>query len=71
MKQLGNLAILCARRTEVRMQVQNGQVSVCIDAGSARITLHTQWDNDAEIERIIHELNFGKYRSKEVLRYAV
>ena len=66
MKELGNLAILCAQRTEVQMQVQNGQVSVCIDAEPARVTLHTQWDNDAEIEHIIHELNFGKYRSKEV-----
>lgn len=44
MKELGNLAILCAQRTEVQMQVQNGQVSVCMDAEPARVTLHTQWD---------------------------
>lgn len=65
MKQLGNLAIVCAKRPEVLMQVHNGQVSVHVGAGPERTVLHTQWDNDAEIDGIVHELNFGKYSEKK------
>lgn len=61
MKQLGNLAIVCARRPEVLMQLHNSEVVVFVGAGPERATLHTAWDNDAEIGRIIYELNFGKY----------
>ena len=61
MKQLGNLAIVCARRPEVLMQLHNSEVVVFVGAGPERATLHTAWDNDAEIDRIVHELNFGKY----------
>ncbi len=61
MKQLGNLAIVCARRPEVLMQLHDGKVSVYVGAGPERTVLHTSWDNDTQISRIIHELNFGKY----------
>ncbi len=61
MKQLGNLAMVCARRPEVMLQIHGGQAAVHVGAGSDRATLITAWDNDAEINRIIHELNFGKY----------
>lgn len=61
MKQLGNLAIVCARRPEVLMQVHDGKVTVYVGSGPERAALHTAWDNDAEISRIVHELNFGKY----------
>lgn len=70
MKQLGNLAIVCAKRPEVLMQLHGGSVSVHVGAGPERAVMHTEWDNDAEIDRIIHELNFGKYQSKEALPYA-
>jgi len=66
MKQLGNLAIVCAKRPEVLMQVHNGQVSVHVGAGPDRAVLHTQWDNDAEIGNIVYELNFGKYRERSM-----
>ncbi len=61
MKQLGNLAIVCARHPEVLMQLHDGKVSVYVGAGPERTVLHTSWDNDTQISRIIHELNFGKY----------
>ncbi|NBI66580.1 hypothetical protein D1646_07075 [Pseudoflavonifractor sp. 60] len=61
MKQLGNLAIVCARRPEALMQVYGGKVTVYVGSGPEREVLHTAWDNDAEISRIVHELNFGKY----------
>lgn len=61
MKQLGNLAIVCARRPEALMQVHGGKVTVYVGSGPEREVLHTAWDNDAEISRIVHKLNFGKY----------
>lgn len=70
MKQLGNLAIVCAKRPEVLMQIYSGEVVVHVGSGPDRAALFAAWDNDAEIARIIRELNFGKYRSKEVLPYA-
>lgn len=67
MKQLGNLAIVCAKRPEVLMQIHGGKVTVHVGAGPDRAVMFTAWDNDAEIAHIIHELNFGKYKSKEGL----
>jgi len=65
MKQLGNLAIVCARRPEVLMQVHGGEVSVHVGTGPDRAVMHTAWDNDMEISRVIYELNFGKYRERK------
>lgn len=62
MKQIGNLAIVCAKRPDVMMQLHGGTVSVFVGFGPERAVLHTDWDNDGEISRIIYELNFGKYR---------
>ena len=62
MKQLGNLAIVCAQRPEILMQIHGGIVTVHVGCGPERASLHTQWDDDAGVSRIVHELNFGKYR---------
>ena len=70
MKQLGNLAIVCAKRPDVLMQIYGGEVAVHVGAGSDRAVMFTAWDNDVEIARIIHELNFGKYKNKESLPHA-
>lgn len=70
MKQLGNLAIVCAQRPDVILHIHNGQVFVHVGAGPERARLHTKWDNDAKIDHIIYELNFGKYREKEVRGHA-
>lgn len=64
MKQIGNLAIVCAKRPEVLLQIYQGQVSVHVGAGPDRTTFFAAWDNDAEIDRIIYELNFGKFRGE-------
>lgn len=66
MKQLGNLAMVCAQRPEVLMQLHDGKVSVHVGAGPERAVLHTAWDNDAQIDHIIHELNFGRYAARNV-----
>ena len=53
MKQLGNLAIVCAQRSDVLLEIHGGQNTLCIS-----------WDDDCFIQHIIHELNFGKYANK-------
>ncbi len=62
MKQLGNLAIICARRADITMTTQSGMVSVRSD--STGETMSSPWDDDKKIERIIHEVNFGTFREK-------
>lgn len=61
MKQIGNLAVVCARRQDVLLQVGSEKVCVHVGAGPERDTLHAAWDDDDAIQRIVHELNFGRY----------
>ena len=61
MRQLGNLAIVCAGRSDVLLQIFQGQVAVHVGRGPQRTVLHGAWDDDEEIRRMIHELNFGKF----------
>lgn len=63
MKQLGNLAIVCAKRSEVMLQIYGGRVSVYVGQGPERAVLSADWEDDAGLSSIIHELNFGRYRS--------
>ena len=63
MKQLGNLAIVCAKRRDVLMQILNGNAMVFIGSGPERAMLSTKWDDDDEIDRIIHALNYGEHRT--------
>lgn len=60
MKQLGNLAVVCAARRDVLMQIHNGIVSVHYGAGPTRETVTAKWDDDKAISEIVYELNFGK-----------
>lgn len=62
MKQLGNLAIVCATRKNVLFQVLDGKVTVYVGVGPDKAVLATDWDNDDEILDIIRELNFGNYK---------
>lgn len=59
MKQLGNLALVCAQRPDVLMMLYGSEVSVHVFDGPERTVMDSAWDDDAEISRIIHELNFG------------
>lgn len=59
MKQLGNLAIVCAQRSDVLLETRS---LVSIHMGQN--TLCISWDDDCFIQHIIHELNFGKYANK-------
>lgn len=66
MKQLGNLAIVCAKRPEILMELHGGLVSVHLGHGPSWTTLYIPWDDDQMIQQTIHELNFGKYADKEL-----
>lgn len=59
MKQLGNLAIVCATKKDVLLQIHNGVVSVHYGAGPTRETATVKWDDDVAIREIVKELNFG------------
>lgn len=60
MKQLGNLAIVCAKKEGVRLCLENGMVMIQIIRPSYRVTLSAAWNDDKEINRIIYALNFDK-----------
>ena len=43
------------------MQIYDGVVAVYVGASCDRAVLHSPWNDNAEIRRMIHELNFGAY----------
>lgn len=59
MKQLGNLAVVCAAKKDVLLQIHNGVVSVHYGEGPTRETATVRWDDDEAISAIVYELNFG------------
>lgn len=65
MKQLGNLAIVCAKRPDVLLQIYDGYVSVHAGAGTERTTMLAKWDDDKAIDGFIYELNYGRYAEQE------
>ena len=60
MKQLGNLAIVCAKRRDTLLQVINGRISVHVGYGPDRETLSADWRDDEKIMEFIMELNHGR-----------
>ena len=64
MKQTGNLAIICARRKDVSLRIEQGRVMVLLNGAYAPAVFSDDWDADATIFWVIHELNFGRYTPK-------
>ena len=50
MKQLGNLAVVCAQRPDVLMQIYGSEVSVHTGEGPERAVLTAKWDDDETIQ---------------------
>lgn len=46
MKQLGNLALVCANRSDVLLQIQRGTVCFSIGMGTQMETISLAWDDD-------------------------
>lgn len=65
MKQLGNLAIVCAGRKDVLLQIYDGYAGVYVGEGPQRASMVAKWDDDEAIRGFIHELNYGKYAKEE------
>ena len=51
MKQLGNLAVVCAQRPDVLMQIYDKTVRVHVGEGPGRTTLFAPWEDDDAILR--------------------
>lgn len=64
MKQLGNLAVICAQRPELLMQFRDGLVLVQV---KNRAAMKAAWDDDARIEKIIYELNFRTFSRERLV----
>jgi len=62
MMELGNLALLCAKRNDVSFQIYQGNVTVHVGQGAERRSLSSKWNDNVNIMIIIHELNFGKFK---------
>ena len=60
MKQFGNLAVVCAAKGDVLLQIHNGVVYVHYGEGPTRETATAKWDDDEAIRAIVRDLNFGK-----------
>ena len=66
MKQLGNLAIICAKRSDLLFQINNSKVSIEVGASNNRETLSADWRNEEKINEFIMELNHGKLTEKNI-----
>lgn len=63
MKQLGNLALVCAKRPDTMLIIDSPTVILHVNRSPVWIA---QWEDDEEIERMIRELNFGKFKKEGV-----
>ena len=64
MKQIGNLAIVCARREDVTLRIEQGRAMVLLDGTYAPAAFSADCDDDETILSVIHELNFGNCAPK-------
>lgn len=62
MKQIGNLAIVCAQRRSVQFAMENGEARVTIRSFPGCSSYYFRWNDEKKIAEVIHELNFGKYK---------
>ena len=61
MKQLGNLAHVCAGRKKILFQVYEDGVAVFVGDGPDKELLTAKCADDESVSKIIHELNFGRF----------
>ncbi len=64
MLQLGNLAVVCAKRPGVLLQIMDGKVTVFSGCGPGRKQVSVDWQDNTAIENLIKELNFGSLREE-------
>ena len=64
MKQLGNLAMVCAKRRDTLMQVLDGSVTVHVGHGPAKESFTMDWQDDEKVFALILELNHGRLKEE-------
>jgi hypothetical protein len=62
MMELGNLAIVCARKKDVSLQIYNGTATVHVGRGTERKVLSSDWNDNEKIRQFVYELNHGEYK---------
>jgi len=65
MKELGNLAVVCAGRMDILLQIYDGYACVYVGEGPERAYMIAPCNDDEALRQIVRELNFGKYAKKE------
>ncbi len=65
MKELSKLAVLCASRPDVLLQIYEGYACVYVGVGPERGSMVAKCDDDAAISGFIRELEYGKYADAE------
>ena len=66
MKQLGNLAIICAQRSDLCLSIYDGSATVHIGCGAMKEQITINWSDNEAFNKLIYELNHGKYRQEGV-----
>lgn len=61
MKKLSELAIVCAKRPDVLLQIYEGYVCVYVGVNPERGSMVAKWDDDLAIAGFIQQLKSGKY----------
>ena len=66
MKELGNLAIVCACRKNTLLQVIDGTVTIHMGCGPNKEMLTAKWHDDIAIRGLIMELNHGRFKESDL-----
>jgi len=61
-KEIGNLAIICAGRKNTLLQVIEGTITIHVGCGPNKETLTAAWHDDTTIREFIMELNHGRFK---------
>ena len=65
MKKLSELAIVCAKRPDVLLQLYEGFVCVYVGVGPERGSMVSKWDDDMAIAGFIQQLESGKFAEEQ------
>lgn len=65
MKKLSELAIVCAKRPDVLLQLYEGFVCVYVGVGPERGSMIAKWDDDMAIAGFIQQLENGKFAEEQ------
>lgn len=66
MKQLGTLAVVCAQRSDVKLDIFDGGVTVRVCRLPKEIVHILPWDDDDAVRYLVYELNHGSLKRKRL-----